>query len=107
MEATSKGLVGSICRGSLLPLTLSTLMGQSSGLRKLYPIKGIIQRTVLRMRHSHICGWVRLFLATPVGRQPREKRLKSLGEGGGAGVEHTRTAILCGIQLNDERGRST
>lgn len=52
--------------------TLSTLIGQSMGLRKLYPIKGIKQRTELRTRHNHICGWLRPFLATP-------RKLKTLG----------------------------
>lgn len=70
-----------LCRVPL-PLTLSTLTGQRINLRKLYPITGIMQRTVLSTRHSHICGWLRMFLATPTNSEPGKERVKiELGVG--------------------------
>lgn len=56
-----------------VPLTLSTLTGQNSGLRNWYPITGNIQRTTLRTITSHICGRFRVFLATPVNNEPEGK----------------------------------
>lgn len=53
-----------------VPLTLSTLTGQNSGLRNWYPITGKIQMTMLRITLSHICGRFRVFLATPVNNEP-------------------------------------
>lgn len=77
-EAKAEGEGIHLCR-SPLPLTLSTLTGQRRGLRKLYPITGIIQRTVLRITQSHICGCLRLFVATPASSEPGKERLKQLG----------------------------
>lgn len=36
---------------------------------------------VLSTRHSHICGWLKMFLATPANSEPGKERVKQLGEG--------------------------
>lgn len=66
----------------LVPLTLSTLTGQTSGLRNWYPNAGIIQRITLRKRLSHICDWFRVFLATPVNDEQGRVRQTEPGERG-------------------------
>lgn len=68
-----KGKVNQLIIPSRFPvaLTMFMLTGQICGLRNWYPIKGNIQRMMQRTRLSHICGSIRVFLATPVNNEPR------------------------------------
>lgn len=52
-----------------VPLTSSTLIGQTSGWRNWYPSAGTTQRITVRIRPSHICEWLIEFLATPVNNE--------------------------------------
>lgn len=42
-------------------------------MRNWYPITGNMQRIMLRITLSHICGRFRVFLATPVNKEPERE----------------------------------
>lgn len=76
----TKRTVNGIWERFLVPLTFSTLMGQNRGLRNWYPIMGSMQRITVRKTLIHNCGWIRVFRATPVSKEPGGPRLRQSPE---------------------------